>query len=127
MSHGWADKWVAEQIALRLQRDCGCETFIDVFDIAKGDDIEDRVFDGLATCHELVVLLTPWAVDRNWLWVEIGAARRDGLRIVAVLYGISLTDIDRDKGGKTFLGSKNVVEINDLESYFTEVKARARP
>lgn len=117
---------MAEQIALRLQRDCGCDTFIDVFDVEKGDDIEDRVFKELPTCRELVVLFTPWSVDRNWLWIEIGAARNAGLRIITVLYNITLDEIDRLKGGKAFLGSKNVVEINDMEVYLAEVKKRAK-
>ena len=125
VSHGWADKWVAEQIALRLQRDCGCRTFIDVFDIEKGDDIAGRIREELPHCHELVVLFTPWSVNRKWLWVELGAAWFGGLRIAAVLYGLTLEDIDREYGGKTFLGAKNLVDINDLETYLSEVKRRA--
>jgi TIR domain len=125
VSHGWADKWVAEQVARRLAKDCNCETFIDVFDVAKGDDIEARIFEEIPKCDELVALLTPWAADRNWLWVEMGAARMAGLRIVAVLYGLSLSDIDKDRGGRTFLGAKNLVDINDLETYLTEVAKRA--
>lgn len=125
VSHGWADKWVAEQIARRLYFDCGCQTFIDVFDVLKGDDIETRIFDEMQNCQELVVLLTPWAADRNWLWVEVGAARMAGLRIVAVLYGLTLSDLDKDKGGRTFLGSKNILDINEFETYFGEIQKRA--
>ena len=125
VSHGWTDKWVAEQIARRLKDDCSCEVFIDVFDIAKGDDIEDRIFKELPTCRELVALLTPWSADRNWVRIEIGAARAHGLRVVAVLYGITLADLDKDKGGKGFLGSKNIVEINNIDDYLREVAKRA--
>jgi hypothetical protein len=73
-----------------------------------------------------VVLLTPWSVDRNWVWVEIGAARALDLRIVPVLYRVSLEEIDRERGGKTFLGGKNVVEINDLDEYLLELAKRVR-
>ena len=126
VSHGWTDKWVAEQIARRLQHDCGCETFIDVFDIEKGDDIEARVFEELPKCQELVALLTPWSADRNWVWIEIGAARSLNLRVVGILYGLTLADLDKDKGGKGFLGAKNVVEINELEDYLKEVARRVK-
>jgi hypothetical protein len=125
VSHGWADRWVAQQIALRLTRDCGCATFLDAFNVEKGDDIETKIFAELDSCHELVMLLTPWAADRNWLWVEAGAARMKNIRIVAVLYGLTLSDLDKEKGGKTFLGAKNIVDINELESYFVEVCKRA--
>jgi hypothetical protein len=126
VSHGFADRWVAEQIARQIRDNCGADIFVDVFDIAKGDDFEERIFDELRRCQELVVLLTPWAVDRNWVWVEIGAARALGLRIIPVLYKVSLEEIDRERGGKTFLGGKNVVEINDLDEYLIELAKRVK-
>ncbi|MCA0422737.1 MAG: toll/interleukin-1 receptor domain-containing protein [Proteobacteria bacterium] len=125
ISHGSADRWVAEQIAARLKADCGAATFIDVDHLKSGDDIEQQIFDEMPRCDELVVLLTPWSVDRNWLWVEIGAARALGKRIVAVLYQVSLENVEREKGGATFLRAKNVVEINNIGAYFADVKKRA--
>jgi len=124
ISHSWADRWVAEQFARRIRDDSGAEAFVDVFDIAKGDDFESRIFGELQKCHELVVLLTPWSVDRNWVWVELGAARALGLRIVPILYQVSLDEIDRERGGKTFLGGKNVVEINEFDQYLIELTKR---
>ena len=91
----------------------------------RGDGIEDRVFAELGQCQEIIALITPWAADRNWLWVEIGAARFAGMRIVAVLYGTTLEEIDRLKGGKTFLKAKYVVEIHEMDAYLSEVRARA--
>lgn len=126
VSHGWADRWLAGQIVRRIQDDCQVETFMDAFDIAIGDDFEGRIFEAMTRCQELLVLLTPWSVDRNWVWVEIGAARALNRRIVAVLYGITLDDIDREKGGKTFLGAKNVADINEVEDYLMQLKRRVR-
>lgn len=126
ISHGSADRWVAEQLARRIRDDCGAGVFVDVFDIAKGDDLEDRIFGEMRKCHELVVLLTPWSVERNWVWMEIGAARALGLRIVPILYHVSLDEIGRERGGKTFLGAKNIVVINDLEQYLSELAKRAK-
>jgi hypothetical protein len=123
LSHASADQWVAEQIAARIRDGCGASVFLDAFDIKKGDDIEDRIFDAMSRADELVVLLTPWAIDRNWLWVEIGAARALERRIVPILYQVTLAAIE-DKGGATFLRAKNVVEINDIDRYFSELKRR---
>jgi hypothetical protein len=118
VSHAWSDLWVAQQIERRIRQDAQVETFIDAFDIAKGDDFEERIFGEMRRVDELAVLLTPWSVDRHWLWVEIGAARAHGCRIVPILYHLSLDDLDKG-GGATFLKAKNVVAMNEMETYLT--------
>jgi hypothetical protein len=125
LSHAWADRWLAGQIARRIGSDCRATVFIDVFDVKKGDDIEDRIFEAMLGTDELVVLLTPWSVDRNWLWVEIGAARALGRRIVPILYQVTLETLDA-KGGPTFLRAKTMVDVNELETYLAELKVRVR-
>lgn len=124
ISHGAADTWVASQIRRRIG-EASADTFVDVYDIAKGDDIEDRIFEEMKECNEILALLTPWSVDRNWVWTELGAARGLGLRIVAVLYAVTLDTIDKEKGGSAFLRAKNCVDMNDLETYLKELKRRA--
>jgi predicted RNase H-related nuclease YkuK (DUF458 family) len=125
VSHSWADRWLASQIERRMS-EIGAATFIDINDIEKGDDIESRIFDEMETCNELFALFTPWSVDRNWLWVEIGAARVRKIRIVAAFYAISLSSIEAEKGGVTFLKAKNAVDINELETYFNELEKRVK-
>ena len=73
--------------------------------------------------NELVVLLTPWSVNRHWLWVEIGAARANGCRIVPILYHLSLDDIDKG-GGSTFLRAKDAVDINEVDIYLMQLRRR---
>ena len=99
ISHGSEDSWVASQIARRIRQDARAETFLDVFDIAKGDDFETKIFEMLPQCDELVALLTPWSVNRNWVWTEIGAARVLGKRILGVLYGVSIETLSNEGGG----------------------------
>ena len=84
ISHGRHDRWIAKQMA-RLIADAGAKPFIDIFDIKKGDRIEARVQEGLGSANELVAFLTPWSVDRNWVWVEIAAAWALRKRYVGVL------------------------------------------
>jgi MTH538 TIR-like domain (DUF1863). len=124
VSHGSADRWVATQIVRRIREDTGANTFLDVFDVEKGDDIEQKIFSELPSCDELVALLTPGASMRNWVWVEIGAARALNKRVVAVLYGVSLGELEQDKGGKACLNSTNVADINEMETYLQELKRR---
>ncbi len=123
ISHGWADLWVAQQIERRA-RELGADTFIDAYDIDKGSQIEDAVFAALPKCDEFVVLFTPWSVERNWLWSELGAARALGKHIVPVLYNLTLDDIDKNHGGTVILRNRNIVEINQLEDYFVRLKVR---
>jgi len=125
ISHGSTDRWVAEQINHHIKA-AGAESFIDVYDIEKGDDFENRIFNKMRQCRELIVLLTPWSVDRNWVWVEIGAARALKLRIVAVLYQVSLEILETEKGGSTFLRSKNAVELNEIDTYLTQLRRRLK-
>ena len=73
ISHGWHDRWIAKQIA-RLVSDVGAVPFIDFFDIMRGDSIESKIQLGIGKARELVALLTPWSVDRNWVCGEIAAA-----------------------------------------------------
>ena len=124
ISHGGADVWLASQIASRLQQ-CGAITFLDNNDLMKGDDFKQIIREEVGRVDELVALFTPWSMRRNWVWVEIGAAWVNQKRIVIVLYQVTLTDLDSG-GGRAVLNDLNLVEINDIERYFEEVKTRVQ-
>lgn len=113
---------MAAQIALRL-RSYGAITFLDDDDLGKGDDFKHVIRAEVGRSDELVALFTPWSTRRNWVWVEIGAAWVNQKRVVVVLYQVTLADLDAG-GGRAVLNDLNLVEINDLERYFKEVKAR---
>ncbi|ATQ69159.1 MULTISPECIES: toll/interleukin-1 receptor domain-containing protein [Methylosinus] len=124
ISHGWHDKWIARQMA-RLIQDGGASAFIDIFDIKKGDRIELRIREGIEGCDELVALLTPWSVDRNWVWTELSAAWALRKRFFGVLYGITIEEIERNHGGMACLGPTNVIALDDYEDYLREMLERA--
>jgi TIR domain len=122
ISHGGADAWVASQIASRL-RDYGAITLLDNDDLHKGDDFKHIIRAEVGRSDELVALFTPWSTRRNWVWVEIGAAWVTEKRVVVVLYQVTMGDLDTG-GGRAVLNDLNLVEINELECYFREVKTR---
>ncbi len=126
ISHGSEDSWVASQIARRIKQDTRAESFLDVYDIAKGDDFETKIFEMLPSCDELIALLTPWSMNRNWVWTEIGAARVLEKRILGVLYGVNIETLRNEGGGMACLSSKNVVSINEFEIYLAELKKRVK-
>lgn len=104
--------------------DAGGTPFIDIFDIKKGDRIEERIRTGIDECVELVALLTPWSVDRNWVWTEIAAAWALRKRFVGVTYGITIEEIEKNRGGMACLGPTNVVALDDFDEYVRELAER---
>ncbi len=123
VSHGWSDRWIAAQMA-RSIKDIGGEPFIDIFDVKKGDRIEHKIQVELPKCDELVVLLTPWSVRRNWVWTEVGAAWGLGKRVVGVLYGLTIQEIEREHGGMGALGPTNCLGLEDFDTYISELRTR---
>jgi hypothetical protein len=123
VSHGWHDRWIAKQMA-RLMKDAGADPFIDIFDIKKGDRIEAKVRQGLDQSTELVALLTPWSIDRNWVWTEMAAAWMVQKRYVGVLYGLTLNEIERDRGGLAILAPTNLMVLDEFDGYISELTER---
>jgi hypothetical protein len=66
ISHSSKDTWVAKQIA-RAIFDCGAMTFLDEHDIEAGKDFDEEIRKSLNNSHELLVLLTPWALTRPYI------------------------------------------------------------
>lgn len=124
ISHGTPDRWVAGQLR-KCIHDCGGSAFLDEHDVPKGDDFERRIFEELAACHELLVLFTAQSYQRPWLWMEIGAARSQLKRIVAVLYGIDVGALEKIGGGNsTIFKGINIVDLNEVALYFEQLRLR---
>jgi hypothetical protein len=126
VSYGWHDRWIAKQIASNIRNESGAEVFIDIFNVHSGDRIEERVHSGLTGCTELMSLLTPWSVDRNWVWSEMAAAWALKKRYVGITYGLTTEQIDRDHGGLAMLAPTNIINLNDFDVYLGELKVRVK-
>jgi hypothetical protein len=116
---------VADRIARDI-RESGASTFLDETDIAKGDDFKTRIHAEIAACSELVALFTPWSAQRFWVWVEVGAAWGQRKRIVAVLYRISVPELERLGGSRAILEDINVLDLNNFDDYLGELRERVR-
>lgn len=126
VSHGWHDRWIAKQMASNIVTRTSAEVFLDIFDVKSGDRIEEKVHAGLTRCSELVSLLTPWSVGRNWVWSELAGAWALRKRYVAVIYGLTLDQIDKDHGGLAILSPTNVITLNEFDEYLSELSERAK-
>jgi hypothetical protein len=123
ISHSSIDTWVAQQIAAQI-RDCGADTFLDEADIQHGDDFEEEILKAEAMCAELLVLVTPWSLERHYVWMEIAFFRRGGKRIVAALHGVTPKAIATDERIAVLLKKLDLVELNNITSYFAQLKTR---
>ncbi len=123
VSHGSQDRWVAGQIAARI-RERGATVFLDETDVPKGADFKRIIHREIASSEELVALFTPWSAKRSWVWVEIGAAWGLGKPVVAVFYGMDVSDLEASGQGKAILEDINVLELSAIDSYFDELGQR---
>jgi len=123
ISHSSADTWVAKQIAREIEARGGTP-FLDEAQIDAGDDFEEDILRFLEQAHELVVLLTPWALDRPYVWAEIGAAWGRRIPIVALLLGITPTELQTRPGVPVLLKKRDLLQLNDIDVYLKQLAVR---
>src|SRR5687768_11867714 len=94
VSHATADKWIAKAICERIES-TGATTFRDDRDIAGGDDIPEEIRRQIKQSKEIIVLLTPESIDRQWVTLEVGAAWgwSKRMRIVLIRCHVSVDPI----------------------------------
>ena len=122
VSHATSDKWLARVFCEKIDAIGGASTFRDDRDIGGGDDIPEAIRKQIKQSKELVVLLTPESVDRQWVLIEVGAAWgwRKEYRIVPILCHVTVDAIpDIIKGKKAF-------HINEFDDYLRELKDRVK-
>lgn len=123
VSHSSMDTWVAKQIANKIKR-CGAGCFLDDADLARGDDFEKEIRLAAKASREIIVLLTPWALSRAFIWLEIGAFWGSGKRIVGVLHGLSPKDVGSSKKLPIVIKKTDLLVLNEIDSYFLQLRRR---
>ena len=123
ISHSGIDTWVARQIQLSII-DLGVNTFLDDACLAVGDDFEKIILHELQTSNELVVLLTPWSLERPYVWLEVGAAWISDIRIVGIFYGLTLEELSSNIKNPIFIKKNNLISLNDFDTYLEQLSKR---
>ena len=111
LSHSGTDTWVARQISDKMTK-CGATTFLDEASILVGSRFEDDILSALGLANELVVLLTPWAIDRPYVWAELGAAWGKQIPIVAILHGMTASELQSRPEVPVFIKQRDFISIN---------------
>ena len=71
------------------------------------------------------MLLTPWALERPYVWAEIGAAWGRRIPIVTLLLGITAAELQTRPGIPVLLKKRDLLELNDIEVYLAQLEARS--
>ncbi len=125
VSHSGTDTWVARQIARAITK-CGAKPFLDEAQIEVGADFEDDILAFLQKAHELVVLLTPWALERPYVLAELGAAWYRKIPIVVLLLGLSATELQEQARVPVLLKRRNLIPLNDVDHYLKQLRKRVK-
>jgi hypothetical protein len=117
------DTWVAKQIAREISA-CGGTAFLDEADIDVGADFEEDILSFLDKANELVVLLTPWALDRPYVWAEIGAAWSRRIPIVGLLLGLTASELQSRPGIPVLLKKRDLLPLNGIDTHLGQLRDR---
>jgi hypothetical protein len=123
ISHSSLDTWVAKQIGIHIEK-CGGDYFLDEANIEHGDDFENVIRAAANESKELVVLLTPWATERPYIWLEMGIFWGNEKRIVGILHGLTVDSISQDPRIPILLKKTDFVNLNEIDSYFDQLRNR---
>jgi hypothetical protein len=123
VSHSGEDTWVARQMAREIESH-GAKAFLDEADVDVGAEFEEDIRQFLDVADELVVLFTPWAFDRPYVWAEIGAAWIRRIPIIVILLGLTASDFQAHEHAPVFLKKRDIIRLNDINEYLDQLKGR---
>lgn len=123
VSHSSTDTWVAKQLAREIRR-CGATAFLDEAEIRAGEDFEEEIRAALENADELVALLTPWALDRRYVWAETAVAWFRRIPIIALLHGVTPEELQAMPGVPVYLKKLDLLVLNQVDTYFDQLRQR---
>jgi len=89
-----------------------------------GSEFEEDIRQFLDKADELLVLFTPWALERPYVWAEIGAAWIRRIPIIVILHGLPLRDFQAHPSAPVFLKKRDVISLNNIDQYLNQLGAR---
>lgn len=125
IGHSGMDTWVAKQIA-REVTNCGAVPFLDEAQIDVGADFEEDILNFIQQADELVVLLTPWALERPYVWAELGAAWGRGIPIIGLLHGLTAADLQSRPEVPIFVRRRDLLPLNKIDIYIEQLRMRVQ-
>jgi hypothetical protein len=78
----------------------------------------------LDQANELIVLFSPWSLERPYVWMEIGAAWYRRIPIVVVLQGLTPSDFQSRPNAPVGLKKRDIIQLNQIDHYLDELGER---
>jgi len=72
ISHAHQDKWFADQIVTLLDQ-LGVKSWYDTVELFIGDNLLQKIHEGLADCSHLIVILSNHSINSKWVKEELGS------------------------------------------------------
>ena len=119
VSHATYDKWVAMALCEKLE-EIGVATFRGDRDIEGGSDIAESIRESISQCAEVLVLISPESVDRQWVVLEIGMAFMANKRIVPILLHATADQLP------DIIDKKRAFDINQFDAYLADLLKRKK-
>lgn len=116
IAHSSRDRWIANQLATDLQAR-GVEVALDEKDIEHGDSIDSTVRDAMAASDDVLLLITPTALNSSWLFLDAGGAMALGKKVIPVLVHVSITDLP------DVLSRYQALDLNEIDKYYRRLSA----
>jgi hypothetical protein len=119
ISHATTDKWIARVICEKIES-LGIKTFRDDRDIAGGDSIPDTIRTEIKNSNDVLVLLTPQSISRQWVMVEVGAAWGSSKRrrLIPIMYHVPFSEIP------AIIQMTKGYLLNDFDQYLDDLRLR---
>ena len=102
----------------------GRNPFLDEADIDVGSEFEEDIRVFLDAADEMLVLFTPWAFDRPYVWAEIGAAWIRRIPIIVVLHGLTIMEFMSKPNAPIFLKKRDIIKLNDIDQHINQLGSR---
>jgi len=125
ISHSGEDTWVAKKLSSECEG-LGTTVFLDEAAIAIGASFERELLAALSRADELILLATPWALERPYIWLEIGAAWQRQIPIIVLLLGISVQQFQSKTRLPIALKERNILRLNDVDRYLDQLVVKTQ-
>lgn len=116
ISHSSSDRWIAEVIAEKIGS-IGASCWLDEKDLEGGEVIVDRIINGIDSCDEALVLISPQSVQSQWVAFEIGGVRAQHKRVTPILNNVRPDDMAPMKDIKG-------IDLNKFDRFLNQLEKR---
>lgn len=118
ISHSTTDLFIAKVMAEKIKA-AGAQVWLDVQNLEGGAPLKAQIIEGMRTCKEAIVLVSPKSVESAWVTYETGLAEGRRLRVTPILINVAYD-------ANPVLKDLKAIDINSFDEYLEQLKRRIR-